>query len=264
MRPETVLRGRTWARSLSVAGAVAALCAVAPVAGAETKASDPRAVKIADQVMAALGGKGRWDGLRYLRWTFEVSVNDTLRPGRRHLWDKHSGWHRVDGTNRAGQTYCYIENLNDSTGMAWVNGQPIEGDSLKKLMRSAHGQWINDSYWLLMPYKLRDPGVTLTYDGEEKDSTGALCDRIGLSFENVGMTPGDRYWVTVDRATHRVVRWDHLLQGGQPPPTPWTLEAWEQHGGLWFSTAHRSGRRIVYTRAVEMPQAPAATAFRAP
>ena len=230
---------------------------------AETAASDPKAVRIADQVMMALGGKARWEQTRYFRWTFEASVNDTLRPGRRHLWDKYTGWHRVDGTTRSGQAFCYIENLNDSTGMAWVSGQRIEGDSLKKLMRAAHGQWINDSYWFLMPYKLRDPGVTLKYDGEARDPTGAVGDRLALSFDKVGMTPGDRYWVYVDRRTHRIVRWDHLLEGGAPPPTPWTLEDWEEHDGLWFATAHRNARRVVYTRAIDMT-APRPNELKAP
>jgi hypothetical protein len=97
-----------------------------------------------------------------------------------------------------------------------------------------------------------------------KGAGGAVQDRIALTFDKVGMTPGDRYWVTVDRATRRIVRWDHLLEGGTPPPTPWTLEGWEQHGGLWFATAHRNDGRIVYTRALSMPPAPAQTAFRAP
>jgi hypothetical protein len=235
-------------------------------ARAETAASDPKAVEIADQVMKALGGKARWDSLHYLRWTFEVALGDTLRPGRRHSWDKYTGWHRVDGTNRAGQPFCYIENLNDSTGMAWVNGNPIEGDSLKKLMRSAHGAWINDSYWFLMPYKLRDPGVTLKYDGEVKDTTGtgAVYDRLALSFENVGMTPGDHYWVYVNRANHRVEKWEHLLQGAQPPPVPWTWEGWEAHAGLWFPTAHKNGNRTLYTHAVETAIKPKPKEFSAP
>jgi hypothetical protein len=237
-------------------GLAAALVLTLPApAGAETAASDPKAVAIADQVMKALGGKQRWDALHYLRWTFEVSIGDTLRPGRRHVWDKYTGWHRVDGTNRAGQPFTYIENLNDSTGMAWVNGNPIEGDSLRKLMRSAHGQWINDSYWFLMPYKLRDPGVTLKYDGDVRDSAGAVYDRLALSFEKVGMTPGDRYWVYVNRANHRVEKWEHLLQDSQPPPVPWTWEGWEPHGGLWFPTAHRNANRTLFTRAVETPSA---------
>ena len=245
-------------------GMLVLLLATAPPAGAETAASDPKAVEIADQVMAALGGHERWDRLRVLRWTFEASVNDTLRPGRRHSWDKHTGWHRVEGATAAGQPYCYIENLNDSTGMAWVNGNRIEGDSLKKLMRRAHGAWINDSYWFLMPYKLRDPGVTLKYDGEVKDSTGAVHDRLALSFENVGFTPGDRYWVYVNRANHRVDRWEHLLQGAQPPPVPWSWEGWEKHGDLWFPTAHRNANRTLYTRKVETASQAKPGEFTAP
>lgn len=235
-------------------------------ARAETAASDRKAVEIADQVMTALGGRQRWDSLRYLRWTFEVAINDTLRPGRRHAWDKRTGWHRVEGTNRAGQVFCYIENLNDSTGMAWVNGNPIHGDSLKTLMKSAHAAWINDSYWFLMPYKLRDPGVILKYDGEAKDTarTGAVYDRLALAFEKVGMTPGDRYWVYVNRANHRVEKWEHLLEGAQPPPVPWSWEGWEKRGGLWFPTAHRNANRTLYTRAVETASEPKPKEFSAP
>jgi hypothetical protein len=244
--------------------ALALLVASPTAAAAETATSDPRAVEVAGQVMAALGGKERWDELRCLRWSFEVAVNDTVRISRRHAWDKHTGWHRVEGVNRAGQPFCYIENLNDSTGMAWVAGQRIEGDSLKKLMRSAHAAWINDSYWFLMPYKLRDPGVTLKDDGEVKDTTGAAYDRIALSFENVGMTPGDRYWVYVNRASRRVEKWEHLLQNAQPPPVPWTWEGWEEHGGLWFPTAHGNANRTIYTRAVETARAPRPNEFTAP
>jgi hypothetical protein len=240
-------------------------CSIAvPAARAETPASDPKAVEIADQVMTSLGGKEKWGALPGVRWTFGVSVGDTVRPGaRHHSWNMHTMWHRVEGTNRAGLKYVYIENLSDSTGMAWVNGNKIEGDSLKKLMRFAHAVWINDSYWFLMPYKLRDAGVTLKYDSEVKDSTGTW-DKLSLSFENVGMTPGDHYWVYVNRANHRIERWDHQLQGTQPPPTPWTLEAWEQHEGLWFATAHKNGTRTVFTNAVEAVKAFPPTEFTAP
>jgi hypothetical protein len=223
-------------------------------AGAETAASDPKAVAIAEKVMVGLGGQPRWDALRYLCWSFEPSVNDTVRVSRRHVWDKYTGWHRVEGVNRANQPYVYIENLNDSTGKAWVNGAAIEGDSLRKLLRSAHAAWINDSYWFLMPYKLRDPGVTLKYAGEAKDSAGTVYDKLALSFENVGMTPGDRYWVYVSRKSMRVEKWEHLLQGAEPPPVMWTWEGWEEHDRLWFPTAHRNQNRTIYTRAVDTPR----------
>jgi len=56
----------------------------------------------------------------------------------------------------------------------------IEGDSLTKLMASAKRMWTNDTYWMLMPYKLRDPGVILKYDGEVKDSTATTTRSLGL------------------------------------------------------------------------------------
>ena len=95
--------------------------------------------------------------------------------------------------------------------------------------------------------------MTLKYEGEATDSAhaGVVYDRLALSFEKVGMTPGDRYWVYVNRANHRVEKWEHLLQDAQPPPVPWTWEGWERHGGLWFPTAHRNAGRILFTRAVE-------------
>ena len=100
-----------------------------PGARAETPESDPRAVAIADQVMQALGGKSAWDKLTGLRWTFEVSVNDTLRPGRRHAWNKMDGWHRVEG-QRKGVPFLVIQKLKSESGLEWMVGVSIEWFSL--------------------------------------------------------------------------------------------------------------------------------------
>ena len=92
--------------------------------------------------MAGLGGKQRWDALVGLRWTFGASVNDTVKTTRRHSWNKQTGWHRVEGKNRAGQDFCYIHQLGSDQGMAWVDGTAIEGDSLQKLLKRANSIWI--------------------------------------------------------------------------------------------------------------------------
>lgn len=227
-----------------------ACVAVAPRARAEGAASDPRALRIADQVMAALGGQERWEKLPGLRWSFEVAVNDTVRSYRHHAWDMKGGTDRVEGKTRAGVAYCFIHPPGGERGMAWMNGTAIEGDSLAKLIKRAQSLWTNDSYWFLMPYKLRDPGVTLGYDGEvtQGDTT---YDKISLSFDKVGETPGDHYWVYVNRKNHRIEKWDFILQDQPPPAVSWTWEGWEQHDGLWFPTVHRNGASTLYTRAVE-------------
>lgn len=232
-------------------------------ARAETADSDPKAVAVADQVMEALGGKARWDALRGIRWSFIIEVNDTVRADRRHAWDKFSGMHRVEGVNRSGQPYCVVHDLNTGRGKAWVAGAPAGGDTLQRLLDYGKAVWVNDTYWFLMPYKMRDPGVTLGYDGEVKDGD-VVYDKIALSFHDVGMTPGDHYWVYVNRANHRVEKWDMILQDEKPPAVGDTWTGWEEHDGLWFATAHWRDHRNIATRNVEAVDAFDAGTFTAP
>lgn len=249
---------------------LAATAALFAFAGCQQKpaedlhGSDARAVAIANSVMDALGGQKQWAALRGLRWTFGVQVGDSIRASRRHAWDKVTGQHRVDGVNRQGQTFTIIHTVGDTTaGMAWVDGTEIVGDSLHKLIKRADALWVNDSYWFLMPYKLRDPGVTLGYAGDTT-MAGATYDKLALSFAQVGLTPGDHYWVYVDRADHRVKHWEMVLQGDTPPPVGYTWGGWEQHDGLWFPTEHRRDSTNVFTNKVETVASFPATEFEKP
>jgi hypothetical protein len=70
--------------------------------------------------------------------------------------------------------------------------------------------------------------------------------------------------VYVNRANHRVEKWEFVLQGQSPPPDVWTWEGWEQHSGLWFPTVHRSGTHAIYTRDVDTPDAIPAATFAGP
>jgi hypothetical protein len=250
---------------------VVALLALAALAGCAPRyehgpdGSDPRAVAIADRVLAALGGRERWEAVPGLRWSFSSLVGDSVRGSRRHAWDKRAGRHRVEGVNRAGQRYVIIHAVGDTTsGLAWMDGQRIEApDSLRKLLRRGEALWVNDTYWMLMPYKLRDPGVTLGLAGDTTIA-GADFDRLSLRFSSVGLTPGDRYWVYVNRANDRVEYWEMVLEGDTPPAVGYTWEGWEEHGGLWFPTAHRRDSVSVMTDRVEVVTAFPDAEFREP
>lgn len=115
---------------------------------------------------------------------------------------------------REEKAYLFLMNLNTGMGRGWVNGVEATGEELQGLLKQGRGAWINDTYWLLMPYKLRDPGVTLIYDGEETIG-GVTCDRLHLSFDHVGNTPGDEYWAYINRQTHLMDKWVFLLQMGE-------------------------------------------------
>lgn len=235
------------ARALVAALALAAL--TAGTAGA-AGTSDSAAVALAAEVMESLGGEPRWQALPGLRWTFGVSIGDTVRAERRHAWNKHDGMHRVEGVDRAGDRYVIVQDLDTGEGRAWVAGQAIEGDSLAKLIERGRALWVNDTYWMLMPYKMRDPGVVLTLE-DPVTRDGEVRDIVAMRFEDVGLTPGDRYWVEIDREERRVRAWEMVLQGRDPPPSRYTWEGWEAHDGLWFPTAHRQGDRNVFMRDIE-------------
>ena len=198
------------------------------------KKADAKAQEIAARVLQSLGGREAWDRTRYIRFGFGMEQDGKFR-GRRHVWDKWSGRYRVEGTTREGQPFVTLMNINTKQGRAWLAGKELAGDELKKALESGYGMWVNDTYWLLMPYKMTDPGVTLKYAGEEKGANGAMYDKVNLSFDNVGLTPKDTYWVWVNRGTGMVDRWDYVLKGEKVPPTTWMWTGWKKYGDIMLA-----------------------------
>ena len=244
--------------------ATAALVMAAVLPAPLRAESDPRAVKIADEVMKALGGKEAWDKTRYLRFGFGFTRDGKLQT-RTHTWDKWTGRYRLEGQDAEGKPFVVLMNVNTREGQAWVDGQRAGAEDEKKRVERAYGTWINDTYWLLMPYKLRDPGVTLGYDGEATEG-GATYDKLALSFDNVGLTPKDRYWVWVNRATKLVDRWDFVLKGEDVPPTTFHWKDWRTVGGVQLAAERvnpKDGFRLVFP-VLEAPASLPDAVFTAP
>lgn len=165
--------------------------------GFNAAASDKKAVAIADEVMQAMGGRQAWDATRFISWTFFGS--------RTLTWDKHRGICRVDWQKRP---WKVIVNLHDGTGKVQLNGvEQTHPDTLKKYLDFGKRAWINDSYWLAMPFKLKDSGVTLKYLGEGKTERQEAADILQLTFSGVGVTPDNKYHVWVDKKSRLVTQW---------------------------------------------------------
>lgn len=227
--------------------AVAAL-ATSPLARAQATASDPQAVALADKVMEALGGEKAWNGTRLLRFDFAVDREGKNLFSRAHTWDKWTGRYRLEGKSKEGQPFVVLMNINTKEGAAYVDGARLAGEAEKKQLESAYGAWVNDTYWLLMPYKLKDRGVTLAMAGELA-SKGGAWDKLLLTFDNVGLTPKDKYWVYVNRKTGLVDRWDYILKGGEGPPSTFEWSGWTRHGAVMLAPERRSpkdGTRIYF------------------
>lgn len=204
-----------------------------PAPGFNLAHSDPAAVELADSVMKAMGGRKNWDETRFISWNFF---------GRRNLfWDKDQGNVRIESIP---DSIIYLVNIHDLKGRVQVKGQELtEPDSLKKMLKRAQSFWINDSYWLVMPFKLKDTGVTLKYLGEDTTATGLKCNVLELTFENVGDTPQNKYRIYVDLKDNLVKQWAYYKEAAQDSPTQiWPWDNYKRYGSILLS-ADRSDNK---------------------
>jgi len=229
---------------------IAALFAVAWPVRAADPVDDPAPILRA--LRDAQGGPEAWQQVHYLRfdWVVERDGKETVRA--RHLWDRQTGLYRVEWKNREGQSMLGLFDVDTRAGRVWVDGAaPAAADSAAMLER-AYGRFINDTYWLLMPAKLEDPGVKVETAGTA-DFDGRPSDILHITFGPVGLTPGDHYWAYIDRNSHLMTRWAFFLQGDEGTPalekaSAWDWADWQRVGGVMMSRDRRQvggeGRRI--------------------
>jgi hypothetical protein len=193
--------------------------------------SDPKAIAVADEVMQALGGRAAWDATRCIEWTFA---------GRRKLlWDKTTGNFRLDDGKSV-----VLMNIGTGQGRVFEDGREVahDPDKVRHDLDAAYRVWVNDSYWMFAPYKLKDSGVTLTSAGERAFPDGRVADVLRLEFENVGVTPDNAYEMWVARDTHRVEQWSYFRNKNDKKPamtTPWA--GWKKYGRIWLASDHGQG-----------------------
>ena len=194
--------------------------------GFDAAGSDARAVQVADEVMAAMGGRKAWDNTHLISWNFFGA--------RQLIWDKWTGNVRVDNLKN---DQTVLLNVNNDKGRVFRNGaEVIEPDSVAKYVKQAKAAWINDSYWLVMPFKLKDSGLTIKHIGEENTQDGKAADVLQLTFKGVGVTPDNKYKVWVDKASHLVWQWAYYPKFSDEKPgftLPWI--DYKKHGNILLS-----------------------------
>jgi hypothetical protein len=201
-------------------------------------ADDARADAVARQLRDAMGGTEGWNRARFLRFDFIVWKDGKNAASFSHWWDRFDGRYRVEGVGKDGKKWKAVFNVNTREGDYFADGVRTDGEARKKGLEEAYDRFINDTYWLLAPWKTMDPGVHRDYVGIVKDADGHDCDEIKLSFDNVGLTPRDIYWLDVDRSTHGMTQWKYVLDGGSGPPTVSRWTDWKRFGAIELAQRH--------------------------
>lgn len=207
----------------------------------------PTADDVATRAIDVLAGPA-WDQARYFAFSFNVERDGKIAVSYPQRWDRFSGDYRVSGKNREGQDVDVIMNVNTKQGRAWRNG--VEEADPAELLNFGYRRFINDTYWLLMGLKSFDPGVSREYAGEKTNECGQTHDLVRLSFDKVGLTPGDVYWMWVNRDTGLVDEWHMKLEGSKPDdaPTPVLFHDYRRIGGLLISTRREIKGRNQFIR----------------
>jgi hypothetical protein len=166
------------------------------------------------KVLEVMGGQKNYEKTRYIHWTFFGNQSLT--------WDKHKSRVRIDFLK---ENSVYILNINDKTGKILKKGvEQTHPDSLNKFLEEAKRIWINHSYWLVMPWKLGDHGVSLKYMGDSKTADGNEAEYLEMTFKEVGVTPNNKYWIYFDKKSHLITQWSHFSNFADEKPRftmPW-------------------------------------------
>lgn len=191
------------------------------------------ASELASKVLLAMGGEESWNSTRYFYWDFFGS--------RQLLWDKWTGNVRIESPR---DSTTYLVNINTESGQVMKNGVVMTNpDSIMHYVDRAKRIWINDSYWLVMPFKLKDPGVNLNYLRNDTTLNGIQSYVLELTFEKVGVTPNNKYEVFIDRDDFLVKQWSYFETSEQESADAiWPWDNYQKFGSIMLSSDRSDGK----------------------
>ena len=169
-----------------------------PAEGFDARSSDAAAVALADSIENAHGGRYAWDKTRFIKWSYS---------GQRDLiWDKTGQKVRIDFS---GGNLKIRLNLKDNTSLIWHDGAALtQSDSVKKYFEYGKKIFTNDAWWLLMPFKLKEKGITLKFAGKKTNAIGAQSDALTVIFGNTENDMNGKYLIYTNPITHIITQWD--------------------------------------------------------
>ena len=185
--------------------------------------------------MEAMGGQEAMNHAQFLRFDWAVERGGKEVAHVHHLWDRSTGRYRVEWKTKDGKNVQVLFDVDTKAGKVWIDGKPASPEDENTYLGKAYGRFINDSYWLLMPCKLLDPHVNLDYQGE-KEVDGKLYNVVHVTFDHVGLTPGDQYWAFLNKRTQIMDRWAYFLESDKgtaslDSATVWDWKDWQDVGG---------------------------------
>jgi hypothetical protein len=202
---------------------------------ADARFDDPEVTRVHSRMVETMAPGNGWERTRYIQWDWMVNRGEGVEPTRRsHRWDRWQNDLRTEAAVDGQQMIALFNHDEPLAGRVWLDGELQEGARADSLLTRANAMFVNDSYWLLMPYKWTDPGVRAEYLGEQTDDDGRRWEVVQLSFEDVGLTPQNMYHAFVNPETGLMERWHYIArEGAEPSMVNWS--GWRFFGPIMLA-----------------------------
>ncbi|MEQ8926621.1 MAG: hypothetical protein RLO81_12450 [Fulvivirga sp.] len=174
----------------------------------------PRAEELADKMLEALN-KPAWDSIKVVSWSYPR--------GHDYVWDKENKSVAVKWDD-----YLVVINTDTEKGEVFEAGKKVNDDDL---FNTGLKYFYNDSFWLIAPFKVKDPGTIrsiVNYDGS---------DALLVQYTSGGVTPGDSYLWILDKE-HKPKAWKFWTSLVPIGGMEFTWENWVSLHGAKISTFH--------------------------
>ena len=190
------------------------------------KSSNPTADDLAQKILNRINHDA-YKNTRYIEWSFG---------GRRSFkWDKQE--HIVEVNWDVNKVILHPNDLEKST--LFVNGKESTEDK-DKLVKRAERSFNNDSFWLVAPHKLFEPGIVRTVVSIDGN------DALKVKYTTGGTTPGDSYiWILNEH--HLPIKYLMNVPSMKMEEVPATWEEWfTTESGTLLPKNHTfsSGRKL--------------------
>mgnify|MGYP001244885872 FL=1 len=178
----------------------------------------PKAEELVDKMLEALNDDA-YQQLDVIKWSFPR--------GHHFVWNKAQ-----DSVEVTWSDYRVLFKTKTLDGQAYQNEQELSGEDKQKALDQAWALFANDSFWLVAPFKVRDPGTSRKYVETER-GPGIL-----VSYSSGGVTPGDSYlWILGE--DYKPIAWKLWTQILPLQGIEFSWHGWEQHDGVWLAPLHQ-------------------------
>lgn len=155
------------------------------------------------------------------------TIKWTYPGGHIYAWNKSTD--SVNVKWESNEVTFYTKTLQ---GRSAVEGVALSGSEHEALISEAWALFANDSFWLVAPYKITDPGTVRSLVVHE----GRKC--LLVTYTSGGVTPGDSYLWILDNQ-YRPVAWKFWTQKIPLGGLEFSWEDWVEHKGAWFAQTHK-------------------------